>query len=95
MALFGRKKYTLINIKKKDIPAGLWAKCPECQAPSYTKELENNFNICSKCNFHFSLGARKRIELFFDDGSFIELDPDITSADPLEFQGPKSYKEKL
>jgi len=95
MALFGRKKYTLLNVKKKDIPAGLWTKCPECQTPAYKKELINNLNVCSKCEFHFSLNARERIDFLLDHGTFQETDPDLTSLDPLNFKGPKTYKQKL
>jgi len=95
MAIFGRKKYTLVNVKKKDIPAGLWTKCPECSAPTYKKELENNQNICVKCDFHFSLTSQERMELMIDDGTFQEMDADLTSVDPLQFKGPKTYKEKI
>ncbi len=95
MGLFGRQKYTLISIKKKDIPPGLWTKCPECQTPSYTKELENNHNVCLKCGFHFTLTAKQRIELLMDPNTFQERDADLSSVDPLNFKGPKTYKEKL
>ncbi|VAX36927.1 Acetyl-coenzyme A carboxyl transferase beta chain [hydrothermal vent metagenome] len=95
MLLFGKKKYTLISVKKKEIPAGLWTKCPECDAPAYRKELENNAEICSKCRYHFSLTASRRIELLLDKGSFQEQDANLVSADPLNFKGPKTYPEKL
>jgi len=95
MALFGKKKYTLVNIKKKEIPIGLWMKCPDCGSPTYKKELLNNFSVCPKCNWHFSLTAKERIDLFLDKGTFRETNPDLLSADPLNFKGPKTYKEKL
>lgn len=95
MALFGRQKYTLVNVKKKDIPAGLWTKCPECSTATYTKELFNNLNICSKCNYHFPLKAKERLEIFLDKGTFQEKDGHLLSIDPLKFKGPKTYKEKL
>ncbi len=95
MALFGKKKYTLVKVKKKDIPAGLWSKCPECDAPAYKKELLNNLNVCPKCDFHLSLTAHQRISLFIDEGTFHERDAGLSSKDPLEFRGPKTYKEKL
>jgi acetyl-CoA carboxylase carboxyl transferase subunit beta len=95
MALFGRKKYTLVSVKKKDIPTGLWTKCPSCLAPIYRKELENNYSICPKCDYHFSLPAKTRIDMLLDDGSFQEMDTHLISKDPLEFKGPKTYKEKL
>lgn len=95
MALFGRQKYTLVNIKKKEIPPGLWEKCPECGALTYKKELENNLNVCPKCDFHFSLTAKERINFLLDEGTFNEMDANLTSLDPLQFKGPKTYKEKL
>jgi len=95
MALFGRKKYTLVKVKKKDIPAGLWSKCPECDAPTYKKELLNNFYVCPKCDFHFPLTAYQRIDLFIDERTFQERDTGLISVDPLNFKGPKTYKEKL
>jgi acetyl-CoA carboxylase carboxyl transferase subunit beta len=95
MALFGKKKYTLLKVKKKDIPAGLWSKCPECEAPTYKKELLTNLNVCPKCGFHLSLTAHQRIDLFIDKGTFQEMDAGMTSVDPLKFKGPKTYKEKI
>lgn len=93
--LFGRKKFTLINVKKKDIPAGLWAQCKECSATIYKKELEANLNVCTKCGYHFSLTAKERISQLIDLGTFKERDSDLISMDPLKFKGPKTYKEKL
>ena len=95
MALFGRKKITLVNVKKKDIPPGLWVKCPECAAVNYKKELSNNLNVCPKCDWHFALTAKERIDMLIDEGTFTEMDADLLSADPLDFKGPKTYKEKL
>ena len=95
MPLFGRKKYTLVRVKKKDIPVGLWSKCPECEATTYKKELLDHFNVCPKCGFHLLLTAQQRIDLFIDKGTFQERDRNLVSADPLKFEGPKTYKEKL
>src|SRR3989338_6145683 len=95
MVLLGRKKYTLISVKKKDIPAGLWEKCPECSEIIYKKELENNLDICPKCDYHYSLPAPKRIIQLIDEGTFKERDANLGSTDPLKFKGPKTYKEKL
>ena len=95
MALFGRKKYTLVNIKKKDIPAGLWIKCPECSNPTFRKEFVQNFNVCPKCAYHLPLKAQERMDLLVDKGTFKELDAELCAGDPLNFKGPKTYKEKL
>src|SRR3989338_8118937 len=95
MVLFGKKKYTLIKVKKKDIPIGIWSKCPSCEASVYVKELKNNLNVCLQCGYHFSLTAPERIELLMDEGTFVEFDKFMSALDPLEFKGPKTYKEKL
>ena len=95
MPLFGKHKYTIVKVKKKDIPDGLWTKCPECQAPAYNKALKDNLNVCPKCGFHLTLTAHERINLLIDAGTFEEADSDLATVDPLEFKGPKTYKEKL
>ncbi len=95
MALFGKEKYTLVNVRKKTIPDGLWVKCPDCQSPHYKKTLKDNLNVCPKCEFHLKLTAHERIDLVLDQGSFEEHDANLTASDPLKFQGPKTYVEKL
>ena len=95
MALFGKPKYTLVSVRKRTIPDGIWSKCPECSSPTYTKSLKDNNNVCPNCSYHFPLNALERVELLMDEGSFEEQDSQMTSKDPLEFKGPKTYKEKL
>ncbi len=96
MSFWGKPKYTLVRIaRKKDMPAGLWSKCPSCGEIVFRKKIEENLKVCSKCNYHFTLRAEERIHLTVDKGSFEEMDRYITSPDPLNFQGPRSYKEKL
>lgn len=95
MPLFGKDKYTLVKVKKKDIPEGLWTKCPDCQTPIYNKALKDNQSVCPKCGCHLSMTARERIQLLIDEGTFEETDDNLTSVDPLQFKGPKTYKEKL
>jgi acetyl-CoA carboxylase carboxyl transferase subunit beta len=95
MALFGKPKYTIVRLKKKEIPDGLWAKCEDCSAPLYIKTLEENLKVCPKCNYHFVLSAYERINMLLDKDSFQEHDQGMISSDPLEFKGPKTYKEKL
>jgi acetyl-CoA carboxylase carboxyl transferase subunit beta len=95
MALFGKPKYTIVRVKKKDMPDGLWTKCEECAEVLYNKTLEENCKVCPKCNYHFVLGAYERVAMLFDSGSFEEHDKDIEPRDPLEFKGPKTYIEKI
>jgi len=96
MALFGKKKYTLVNInKKKAIPDGIFTKCPGCQNPTYTKTLKNNLKVCPNCAHHFTLTAYERIDVLIDAGTFNEYDQNLLTGDPLGFSGPKTYKQKL
>jgi len=95
MALFGKPKYTIVRLRKKEIPDGLWTKCQECSETLYNKTLEENLRVCPKCNYHFTLGAYERINILLDKDTFWEYDKDMVSPDPLDFKGPKTYKEKL
>ena len=95
MTLFGREKFTFVSIKKKEIPEGLWSKCPDCGSPIYKKELESNLNVCPKCKCHLSLTAQKRIDLLIDEGTFHESNARMYSTDPLKFKGPKTYVQKI
>ena len=95
MTLFGKRRYTLVSVKKKNIPDGIFSKCPECQAAAYTKALKDNLNVCPSCGYHFSLTAYERLEVLLDAGSFEEYDADLLSEDPLRFKGPKTYIQKL
>jgi acetyl-CoA carboxylase carboxyl transferase subunit beta len=98
MPLFPKKpKYTIVKVARKrgDIPSDLWTRCEDCKELIYNKKLEENMRVCPKCNFHFTLGAQERLKITLDDGSFKEMDPDMESLDPLSFEGPKTYKDKL
>ena len=98
MPLFPKKpKYTIVRVAKKrgEIPSDLWTKCDDCKELIYNKKLDENLRVCPKCNFHFTIGAYERIKLTLDEGSFKEMDADLESLDPLSFEGPKTYKEKI
>ncbi len=95
MPLFGKPKYTVVKIRKREIPEGLWTKCQECSQPIYRKALEENLKVCTKCNYHFNLNAEERLAMLVDSETFKEYDKDLSSVDPLEFKGIKSYKQKL
>ena len=81
--------------RKKSFPAGLWTKCPSCQHVMFTKTLKENLSVCSKCNFHFILGALERIEILIDPKTFKELEANLETLDPLGFKGARPYLEKL
>lgn len=80
---------------KRGVPEGVWTKCPECQAVLYRIELERSFEVCPKCNHHIRLAGRKRLEYFFDQGSFVELAQDVETVDRLKFRDSKRYKDRL
>lgn len=94
--MFGKSKYTIVRIaKKREMPGGLWTKCEDCGEIIYNKKLEENLRVCPKCNFHFTMNAKERMALLIDEGTFKEYDADMISTDPLHFEGPKKYKEKI
>src|SRR6059058_3757896 len=81
--------------KKRDIPEGLWMKCPKCSTMIFDKELDDNLKVCTKCGQHFSIGARERINALVETCSFEEMDAEMTSVDVLKFTGVAAYTDKL
>jgi acetyl-CoA carboxylase carboxyl transferase subunit beta len=81
--------------RKKDIPEGLWTKCPRCGNMIYDKELDENLKVCQSCGYHFPIGARERIHSLVETCSFEEMDAEMTSVDVLQFTGVASYASKL
>ena len=77
------------------VPQGLWTKCDSCQATLYREELERCAFVCSKCNHHMRIKARQRLNLFFDEGSTIELDNNLRTIDSLRFKDSKKYPERI
>lgn len=73
----------------------LWVKCKSCNEIIYRKVIERNLQVCPKCNYHFQIPARKRIDCVIDPGTFIEHDVDLTSTDPLEFKDSKRYLHRI
>ncbi|HEY5297959.1 MAG TPA: acetyl-CoA carboxylase, carboxyltransferase subunit beta [Verrucomicrobiae bacterium] len=78
--------------KKRDIPEGLWTKCPACETMIFDKELDENLKVCPKCAHHFPIGARERIHSLVETCTFEEMDADMTSVDILKFA---AYEGKL
>ncbi len=88
------------KIKKKEnnggtMPEGLWAKCPDCQAILYRKELDRSFQVCPKCGHHHRIGARERLDGFLDTEGREEIGVQLTSNDPLRFRDSKKYRDRL
>ncbi len=73
----------------------LWVKCKSCNEMIYRKVIERNLQVCPKCNYHFQIPARKRIESVVDPGSFIEYDAELAPTDPLEFKDSKKYPHRV
>jgi acetyl-CoA carboxylase carboxyl transferase subunit beta len=95
MAIFSRPKYSTISVKKKDIPEGMWTRCPLTGEAVYTKDLEENFMVVPRSGYHFRLPAWRRIELLCDSGTFHEMFTNLKTADPLEFNKGIPYLEEI
>ncbi len=74
---------------------GLWLKCDNCRAIIWRKTLEDNLNVCPKCDFHFKIDAVTRLRVLFDGAQWQEFDKNLTSSDPLEFVDQKAYRDRL
>ena len=72
--------------KRREIPDGLWLRCPSCEGTLYRKTVAENLHVCATCQHHFRIGARERINQLADTDSFEELFAEIAPADPLEFK---------
>ena len=89
------------NDNKLSFPSGhneetpLWIKCHNCDQIIYRSVLESSYDVCPTCNFHFPMTASARIQLLADEGTFAEMDADMTSCDPLYFAGDGRYTMKL
>lgn len=84
-----------IRDRKVKMPEGLWVKCESCKEIIYKQEIEKNLNVCPRCNYHFRISARKRIEQLADPGTFKEYDQGVASLDPLRFKDSKRYRDRL
>ena len=74
--------------EKRGVPSGLWMSCGECGEMLFRKAVEQNFNVCPKCDSHMYLSAQSRIASVLDEGTFEEWDRDLTSVDPLGLPAP-------
>ncbi len=96
MAWFIRSKENISpDSQKKDLPDGLWEKCPSCSEIIHKKQLEANLWTCLKCGYHFRIGSEEYIQILLDKGSFREMDKKMRSADPLEFEDTKKYSDRI
>jgi acetyl-CoA carboxylase carboxyl transferase subunit beta len=96
MAWFKRSKENISpDSQKKDLPDGLWEKCPSCGEIIHKKQLESNLWTCVKCSHHFRIGSGEYIDILLDKGTFKEMDKRMRSADPLGFEDTKKYTSRI
>ena len=90
-----RKGITTSTSEKREMPEGLWAKCPECNFISTTSDLKESLYVCPKCNYHHRISSEDYFEILFDDYAYLELFDNITSKDFLGFTDLKNYQKRL
>jgi acetyl-CoA carboxylase carboxyl transferase subunit beta len=96
MAWFKRESTEIQTPEEKRVRTeGLWVKCDECRQIIWKKELEENLNVCPKCDYHFRIDAQVRLALLLDEGSYQVNDEKLASTDPLNFSDTRPYKARL
>ncbi|MGN6214709.1 acetyl-CoA carboxylase, carboxyltransferase subunit beta [Parafilimonas sp.] len=90
-----RKGITTSTSEKREMPEGLWSKCPECHYICTTSELKENLYVCPKCNYHHRIGSEDYFEILFDGEKYTELFDNIQSIDFLGFTDLKPYQKRL
>ncbi len=80
---------------KKNVPEGLWHKCPSCQAVLYYSDLEKNHSVCPKCNHHHRITARTRLDWLLDPQGRFEVGDEVQPLDTLKFKDSRKYSERL
>lgn len=96
MPWFKRSKENISpDTQKKELPDGLWEKCPGCGEIIHNKQLEANLWTCLKCEYHFRIGSQEYINILLDQGSFKEMHRKMKSADPLNFEDTKKYTDRV
>lgn len=83
------------EVKKSNIPEGLWHKCPACDAVLYKPELEKALDVCTKCDHHMRIGARTRLDIFLDADGRVEIAEHLEPVDRLKFRDSKKYSDRL
>ncbi|MBK8527334.1 MAG: acetyl-CoA carboxylase carboxyltransferase subunit beta [Rubrivivax sp.] len=81
--------------ERRAVPEGLWIKCPSCETVLYKTDLEQNLNVCPKCDHHHRIGARARLDAFLDPEGRYEIGQEVLPTDPLKFRDSKKYPERL
>ncbi len=92
-----KSKWNGFSLKpRREMPEGLWVRCPGCEHMLYKSSVENNLNVCPECNHHFRIEASTRIKYLVDEESFQEILGDLTTEDPLTFKYRETtYKQRI
>jgi acetyl-CoA carboxylase carboxyl transferase subunit beta len=80
---------------KRGVPEGLWKRCPGCKQTIFRKQAEEMLGVCPECEYHWTVGAKERLNQLLDDGTFEEWDADLMPGDPLGFADSKPYADRL
>ena len=92
---FVKPKLSALVSKRKEVPDNLWKNCPNCGNMMHHKDLYNNLNVCSSCNYHFRITIARRIQILFEKNNFKEIELKKLPDDPLQFVDKKKYKDRL
>ncbi len=95
MTIFRKPTLKFSDKRKREMPEGLWTKCPGCSEMVHHLAVEENMKVCPGCGHHFSMGALERIATLVDEGTFEETDAAMTAVDPLGFKGVATYEDRL
>ncbi len=98
MSWFLRSKKNISDdseLEIRETPDGLWTKCPSCSEVIYKKQFEEHLQTCPKCSHHFRIGFKEYSEILFDEGSFVETNIGVRSADPLQFVDTRPYEQRI
>ena len=85
----------VIGRNRKNVPEGLWSKCPKCDSVLYRTDLEANAEVCPQCDYHNRISARDRLNLLLDQEGRIEIGADVQPFDPLKFKDTKRYADRI
>ena len=97
MGWFKRKNQGIFTESKdkKDIPKGLWYKCPKCKTLELNENHKTNLWVCINCDFHHRIDSKQYFSILFDNNKYYEINKHITALDPLIFKDTKDYKSRL
>ena len=97
MSWFKRKKegITTSTSDKKETPEGLWIHCSNCKTLYTTDDFAKKNFVCDRCNHHERIGSEEYFHIIFDKGQYTELDENLTSGDPLNFEDTKKYTDRI